>query len=118
VVDAGNGGGLEIAGGNWILIRYSVAGLSTITSATFSIYSRSYDTSASGSFEAWTPLYGSAYSPTNSVSNAWPYAWTTVDFTGFVQPGDSPGLTGIRLYAGPGSSDLAIHAVELCIEGS
>jgi hypothetical protein len=117
VVDSGNGGGLEIASGNWILIRYSVAGLTQINGARFSMYGRSYDTTTSGSFEAWTPLYGSASSPTNSVSNAWPYAWTTVDFTGFVQVGDDPGLTGIRLYAGPNSNDLAIHTVELCIDG-
>jgi hypothetical protein len=117
-VDAFNGGGLEIASGNWILIRYSVAGLTTITSATFSIYGRSYDVSASGSFDAWSPLYGDAPSPQDSVSNAWPYAWTSIDYTGHVQVGDNPGLTGIRLYAGPSSSDLAIHAVELCIEGS
>jgi hypothetical protein len=118
VVDAGNGGGLEIGSGNWILIRYSVAGLTTITSATFSIYGRSYDTTASGSFDAWSPLYGDAPSPPDSVSNAWPYTWTTIDYTGQVQVGDSPGLTGIRLYSGPSSNDLAIHAVELCIEGS
>lgn len=117
VVDSGNGGGLEIASGNWILIRYSVVGLTQINAASFSVYGRSYDTTTSGSFEAWTPLYGSASSPTDSVSNAWPYAWTTVDFTGFVQVGDDPGLTGVRLYAGPNSNDLAIHAVELCIDG-
>jgi hypothetical protein len=118
VVDAGNGGGLEIGGSNYILIRYSVAGLTTITSATFSIYGRSYDTTASGSFDAWSPIYGDAPSPTDSVSNAWPYAWTTIDYTGHVQVGDNPGLTGIELSAGPSSGDLAIHAVELCIEGS
>jgi hypothetical protein len=118
VVDLGNGGGLEIGSGNWILILYSVAGLTTITSATFSIYGRSYDTTASGSFDAWSPLYGDAFAPTDSVSNAWPYAWTTIDYTGHVQVGDAPGLTGIRLYSGPSSNDLVIHTVELCIEGS
>jgi hypothetical protein len=118
VVDAGNGGGLEIGSGNWILIRYSVAGLITITSATFSIYGRSYDVSASASFDAWSPLYGDAPSPTDSVSNVWPYAWTSIDYTGHVQVGDDPNLTGIRLYSGPSSNDLVIHTVELCIEGS
>jgi hypothetical protein len=45
-----------------------------------------------------------------------PAAWTSIDFTGHVRAGDAPGLTGIRLYAGPGSNDLAIHAVELCLD--
>jgi hypothetical protein len=118
IVDPGNGGGVEIGSGNWILIRYSVVGLSQIRSATFSIYGRSYDVSASGSFDAWSPLYGDDATPVDAVSNAWPYAWTSVDYTGHVQVGDDPGLTGIRLYSGPGSDDLVIHSVELCIDGS
>jgi hypothetical protein len=116
IVDSIHGGGLEIATGNWILIRYSVTGLTTIRSASFSVYGRSYNVTASGSFNAWTPLYGDAPAPTNSVSNAWPYEWTSIDFTGHVRAGDAPGLTGIRLYAGPSSNDLAIHAVELCLD--
>jgi hypothetical protein len=117
IVDPGNGGGLEIASGNWILIRYSLAGLTQINGATFSVFGRSYNTTASGSFDAWSPIYGDANSPTDSVSNAWPYAWTTIDYTGHLAIGDDPGLTGIRLYSGPGSDDLVIHAVELCIDG-
>jgi hypothetical protein len=117
VVDPANGGGLEIASGNWLLIRFSVVGLTQINHATFSIYGRSYDVSASGSFDAWSPIYGDDSTPQNAVSNAWPYAWTSVDYTGHVQIGDDPGLTGIRLYSGPGSDDLAIHSVELCIDG-
>jgi hypothetical protein len=117
IVDVGNGGGVEIGSGNWILIRYSVAGLTTIRSATFSVFGRSYDVSASGSFDAWSPLYGDDSTAQDAVSNAWPYAWTSVDYTGHVAAGDSPGLTGIRLYSGPGSDDLVIHAIELCIDG-
>ena len=118
VVDAGNGGGINIAGGNWLLIRFSVAGLSRISGATFSIRGRSYSVGSSGSFEAWSPIYGSATTPINSVSNAWPYAWTSVDYTGFVEVGDPPGLTGIRLYARGNSNNLVINTVELCIDGS
>lgn len=118
VQDAGNGGGLEIGSGNWILIRYSLVGLSQIKGATFSVYGRSYDVSASGSFDAWSPIYGDDPSPTDSVSNAWPYAWTTVDYSTQLAIGDDPALTGIRLYSGPSSNDLVIHAVELCIDGS
>jgi|GEM_PF-6082033 len=116
--DALHGGGIEIGGGNWILIRYSVSGMSTIKGATLSVYGRSYDTTASGSFNAWSPLYGDNPSPTNSVSNAWPYTWTTVDFSNGVKVGDLPGLTGIRLYSGPNSNVLVINTVELCIDGS
>ena len=118
IVDPGNGGGLEIGSGNWILIRYSLVGLHQINGARFSLFGRSYDTTASGSFDAWSPIYGDAPSPTDSVSNAWPYAWTTIDYTGHLAIGDDPGLTGIRLYSGPSSDTLVIHAVELCIDGN
>jgi len=111
-------GGIEIASGNWILIRFSLVGLTTIRSATLSIYGRSYSTGSSGSFDAWSPLYGSIKSPTNSLSNAWPYSWSSVDYTSNVRIGDAPGLTGIRLYAGPSSNDLVINTVELCLDAS
>lgn len=116
--DALHGGGINIGSGNWILIRFSLEGLTRIDSATLSIYGRSYSTGASGSFRAWSPIHGDISSPTNSVSNAWPYDWTSVDYTGNVVVGDDKGLTGIRLYAGPSSSNLIINTVELCIDGS
>jgi hypothetical protein len=118
IVDPGNGGGVEIASGNWILITYSIQGLTQIQGATFSIFGRSYDTSASGSFQAWSPIYGADNSPTDSVSNAWPYAWTSVNYSDFLHIGDDPGLVGIRVYSGPSSDDLVIHTVELCIDGT
>lgn len=114
--DQANGGGLVIQGGNYILIRYSVVGISRINSATLSVFGRSYNTGASGSFEAWTPAHGTTSTPQNSFSNAWPYTWSSLDFTGYVQPGDTPGLTGIRLYARGGSSSLVINRVELCLD--
>jgi hypothetical protein len=117
--DALHGGGLNIGGGNFILIRFSLVGLTTINSATLSVYGRSYSTGSSGSFEGWSPIHSpSIKSPVNSVSNAWPYRWTSVDYTANVVVGDPPGLTGIRLYAGPSSSTLIINTVELCIDGS
>lgn len=116
--DALHGGGIEIASGNWILIRFSVVGLTSIRGATLSVYGRSYNTGASGSFDAWSPIYGSIKSPTNSISNAWPYTWTSVDYSGNVKIGDAPGLTGIRLYAGPSSNDLVINTVELCLDAT
>lgn len=113
-----HGGGLDVTDSSYILIRYSVAGLAKINSATFSIFGRSYDVSASGSFRAWTPIHGEQSSAPDSVSNAWPYDWTSVDFTGLVDVGDDPGLTGIRLYGGPSSGSVVVHTVELCIDGS
>ena len=118
VTDPNNGGGLEIGSGNWILIRYSLVGLTQINSASLSVYGRSYDVSASASFDAWSPLYGDDASPTDSMSNAWPYAWTTVDYSTQLAVGDDPGLTGIRLYSGPSSGDIVVHRVELCIDGN
>lgn len=116
--DGLHGGGIDIGGGNWILIRFSVVGLSKIAGATLSVYGRSYNVTTSGSFDAWSPLYGDVKSPTNSHSNAWPYQWVSVDYSQNVKVGDQPGLTGIRLYAGPNSNDLVINTVELCIDGS
>jgi hypothetical protein len=116
--DALHGGGVEIASGNWILIRFSLVGLSVIRSAKLSVYGSSYSTGASGSINAWSPIYGDNASPTNSFSNAWPYTWNSVDYTRSLGIGDSKDLTGIRLYAGPGSNDLVINTVELCLDAS
>ena len=116
--DAIHGGGIDMASGNWILIRFSVSGLTQIKSATLSMYGRSYNTTTSGSFEAWSPIYGSIFAPQSSISNAWPYQWKSVDYTANVNVGDTPGLTGIRFKAGPSSNELIINTVELCIDGS
>lgn len=118
LVDLANGGGINIGSSNWIIIRYSVVGMTSISSATLSIRGRSYSTGSSGSFIARTPLHGDTASATNSVSNAWPYTWTSIDFTGYVAVGDTPGLTGIRMYGGPSSSSIVVNTVELCITGT
>ena len=116
--DAAHGGGISIASGNFILIRFSVDGLTRIKSATLTILGRSYNTTTSGSFRASSPLWGDIKTPTNAVSNAWPYDWTSVDYTANVHPGDPRGSTVIRIYAGPSSNSLIINTVELCIDGS
>ena len=63
--DAGGVGGASgrgvaggAGGGVAILIRFSVVGLSVIRGATLSVYGRSYNTTASGSFDAWSPIHG------------------------------------------------------------
>lgn len=117
-VDSIHGGGIEIGSGNWLLIRFSVAQMSQIKGATLSVYGRSYNTTTSGSFDGWSPIYGDVKSQTNSHSNAWPYQWVSVDYSANVKVGDPPGLTGLRLYSGPNSNDLVINTVELCIDGS
>jgi hypothetical protein len=116
--DSIHGGGIDIGGGNWLLIRFSVANMNQIKGATLSVYGRSYNVTTSGSFDGWSPIYGDVKSQTNSHSNAWPYQWVSVDYSANVKIGDPPGLTGIRLYAGPNSNDLVINTVELCIDGN
>jgi hypothetical protein len=110
------GGGIEIADDNYILIRFSLVGLSVIRSATLSMYGRSFSVDTDGSFDAWSPLYGDIASSTDSVSNAWPYAWTAVDYTANVHVGDPKDSTGIEFKPGPDSDDLLINTVELCMD--
>ena len=110
-----HGGGIELGSGNWLLILYSFAGLTHVNSATLAVYGRSYSTGSSGSFEAWSPAGPSISSPVNSVSNAWPYTWTAIDFTPIADPTLMP--YGIRLYPRGSSSNLVISTVELCIDG-
>jgi hypothetical protein len=116
--DALHGGGAELGSGNFILVRFSLVGLTTIRGATLSMYGRSYSTGSSGSFRAWSPLYGDIAPPDNSVSNAWPYSWTSVDYTANVRVGDDKSLTAFRFYPGPNSNDLVVNTVELCLDAS
>lgn len=115
--DALHGGGVTITSGNFLLVRFSLDGISRINSATLSVFGRSYNTTASGSFRGWSPLYGDISSPTNSVSNAWPYKWTSVDYTANVRVGDNKNLTAFRLHGGPSSGTVLVKRVELCIDG-
>jgi hypothetical protein len=108
-------GGLQLDGSDFVDLEITTAGVSHITSATLSIYGRSYNTTASGSFN-WQTFVGTGTSPTNSVSNVAPYAWYSADMTTEIAPNDP--MTLIRIKAGPSSGALVVNRIELCMRAS
>lgn len=108
-----SGYALLVSTNSYIRARFSANGLA-FDHATLYVEGRSYSTGSSTTIEAWSPLYGSAYS--GLVSNAWEYHWYAIDWTGYLYPDDDPHLTAFQLYAYQGSGSLAVHAVELCVE--
>ncbi len=108
-------GGLQLDSSNFVDIELSTIGLSSIASATLSIYGRSYNTTASGSFN-WQTFKGTGATPTNFVSNVAPYQWYGGDATVSFVPGDSGAL--LRIKAGPSSNSLVVNKIELCMEAS
>jgi hypothetical protein len=108
-------GGLQLDSSDFIDIEISTLGVSQITQATLAIYGRSYNTTASGSFN-WQTFDGLGETPTNFVSNVAPYAWYGADMTTELSPGDNGVL--LRIKAGPSSDALVVNRVELCIQGS
>jgi hypothetical protein len=105
-------GGLLLNSSSFVDIELSTVGLSSIDTATLSIYGRSYNTTTSGSFH-WQTFAGVGAAPTNLVSNSAPYEWYSADMTTEIDPGDDGVL--IRIKAGPSSNSLAVHRIELCI---
>jgi hypothetical protein len=97
----------------YLRVRFSVAGLS-FTKAAVYIAARSYSTSASTDYAVWSPIYGGLV--TGPVDNDWIYDWYGLDWTGYLDPSDSPSLTAIQIYADQGSGELAVKAVELCVQ--
>jgi hypothetical protein len=97
----------------YLRVRFSVAGLS-FSKATIHLQARSYATSSSTSFRIWSPLHGDAIG--GPVDNDWVYDWYSLDWTGYLTPSDPPSLTAIQLYAHQGSGQLAVQAVELCVQ--
>ncbi len=97
----------------YLRVRFSVAGLA-FSKATVHLQARSYATSSSTSFRVWSPLYGDAIG--GPVDNDWVYDWYSLDWTGFLAPSDPPSLTAIQIYAHQGSGQLAVQAVELCVQ--
>ena len=108
-------GGLQLDGSDFIDIELSTVGLSQIANATLALYGRSYNTTASGSFN-WQTFDGTGSTATNLVSNVAPYAWYKADMTTELSPGDNGVL--LRIKAGPSSGSLVVNRVELCIQGS
>ena len=105
-------GGVALDSSDFIDMYVSTAGVSSITQATLSIYGRSYDTTASGSFN-WQSLDDVGSTPDNFVSNVAPYQWYSADMTSAIGPGESGYL--LRLKSGPGSDSLVVNRIELCL---
>ena len=108
-------GGLQLDSSDFVDIELTTVGLSQITSATLSIYGRSYNTTTSGSFN-WQTFVDVGETPTNSVSNAAPYHWYAGDMTSAITTGDHGVL--IRIKAGPSSGALVVNRIELCMQAN
>ncbi len=103
-------GGLELGGTTFVDIDLSMSGLSSIKSATLSLYGRSFSTGSSGSF-TWQTFDGSGAS--GSISNAAPYHWDSTLVTSGLTVGK---VHKLRIKPGPPSGALVIHRIELCIQ--
>ena len=108
-------GGLQLDGSSFVDIELTTVGISSISSAKLALYGRSYNTTASGSFN-WQTFDGTGSTPTNHVSNAAPYKWYAGDMTTEISPGDNGVL--IRIKAGPNSGALVVHRIELCVQAN
>lgn len=108
-------GGLQLDGSDFVDLELTTAGLASITRARLSIYGRSYNTTASGSFN-WQTFDGVGATPDDFVSNVAPYRWYTADMTTEISPGDHGVL--IRIKAGPSSGALVVNRVELCLQAN
>lgn len=97
----------------YLRVRFSVSGLS-FTKAAVYIQARSYATAASTYYRVWSPLYGDKTG--GPVDNDWIYDWYGLDWSGYLTPNDPASLTAIQIYAGQGSGQLAVQAVELCVQ--
>ncbi|HEY8042340.1 MAG TPA: hypothetical protein VIF15_21200 [Polyangiaceae bacterium] len=105
-------GGLGLDSSDFVDIHLSTVGLASITTATLSIYGRSYDVSASGSFN-WQTFDGTGQTPTDFVSNVPPYQWYSADMTTEIAPGEGNAL--VRIKAGPSSGALVVNQIEICM---
>ncbi len=103
-------GGLDLSSPQFVDVDLSTIGLTSIKTATLSLYGRSFATTASGSF-LWNTFDGSGTS--SSISNAAPYHWDSTVITSGLGPGK---VHKLRIKPGPPSSALVINRIELCIE--
>ncbi len=81
-------GGVGLDDSDFIDIGMSTVGLTSITSATLSVYGRSYDVSTNGSFN-WQTFDGTGQTATDFVSNVPPYQWYSADMTTEINPGEN-----------------------------
>ena len=105
-------GGVALDDSDFIDIGMSTVGLTSITSATLSVYGRSYDVTTNGSFN-WQTFDGTGQTATDFVSNVPPYQWYSADMTTEIGPGENNAL--VRIKAGPSSNSLVVNQVEICL---
>jgi hypothetical protein len=106
-------GGLVVDSSDFVDIELSTAGVAAIRSATLSIRGRSFNTSASGSFN-WQSFTGTGSTPDNAMSNSVPYQFVGGDLAGALAPGDTGVL--LRIKAGPSSDSLIVNQIEVCVD--
>ncbi|MEW5848180.1 MAG: hypothetical protein AB2A00_05170 [Myxococcota bacterium] len=106
-------GGLQLDGSSFVDMEFSLAGITTITSATLSLYGRSFNTTASGSFN-WQTFDGTDATPTDYVANSAPYEWYSWDLAPVLTAGDDGVL--LRIKAGPSSGSLVVNRIEICMQ--
>src|SRR5438874_559963 len=80
---------------------------------TLAIFGRSFNTSASGSFN-WQTFAGTGETAGDFVSNVVPYQWYAADLAGAVGAGDNMVL--VRVKAGPSSGSLIVDRIEICLD--
>jgi hypothetical protein len=105
-------GGVQLDDSDFIDVEISTAGVTSISRATLSIYGRSYNTTASGSFN-WQTFDGTGATATDFVSNVAPYQWYSADMTTEIGPGENGVL--LRIKSGPSSDALVVNRIELCL---
>jgi hypothetical protein len=105
-------GGLQLDGSDFVDLEITTVGIASISQATLSIYGRSYNTTASGSFN-WQTFVGTGSTDLDAVSNVAPYQWYSADMTTEIAPGD--GNTLVRIKAGGSSDALVVNRIELCL---
>ncbi len=97
----------------YIRVRFSATGL-RFSEATLHLRGRSYSTNSSTTIRAWSPLYGDQLG--GPVDNDFNYEWYAMDWSDYLRPSDSPGLTAVQIYAQGGSGRLAVAGMELCVQ--
>ncbi len=108
-------GGLVLGSSNFVDIELSTVGLANIQSIALSIYGRSFNTTASGSFN-WQTFEDVGAAPQNLVSNSAPYEWYSADATGMMSAGNGGVL--VRIKAGPSSGVLVVNRIEICMQAT
>jgi hypothetical protein len=105
-------GGLVMDTGVFVDLDFSLTGISSVKSATLTLYGRSYATSSNGSFD-WNTFDGAGSS--GSISNVAPYHWDGTSVLSGVPAGK---VHKLRIKPGPPSGSLVVNRIELCIEAT